>query len=543
MKYTRLPMPMMTSDTHMTDLRTDPALFYQLLFLSFSFSLLYLLSRYSFLLFHTLAELLGVGVALGIFFITWNTRKNIDSQYFLYIGINHLFIAIVAILHTLAYKGMNIFAGYDADLPTQLWIAGGYLQCLTFLGASLLHKQKINAHYHFAMVALFTTLMVFTIFKGWFPSCFIEGTGLTPFKKVSEIVICLGLLGAAITLRQKPIVLDRTLVLQLTAALVANSLSRFAFIFYVSVYGLSNLVGHLFYLVYIYFIYRVILEQGLVKPHNVLYSRLQDKKEKLKQSEKVLEQKIAERTRELEQANASLTAINKELQDFAYIVSHDLREPLRGIHNFASILEQENADKLDPEGKYMLETITRLAQRQESMIASILHYTGLSRKDLEPSEVDLNQLIAEVCDNLQLDTRKPEVEIRIPERLPVIQHDRIFVFQIFSNLISNGIKFNDKEVKWVEITAMAGQNDTNPVFAIRDNGIGIPERHHDKIFTIFKRLHRKDAFGGGTGVGLAIVKNIINRHGGEIWFESEVGRGTSFFFSLPPIDKSGKAAQ
>ena len=508
-----------------------------LLFSITAFVMLYLLSLKSFLLFHTFAELLGVGVALGIFFIAWNARDNIDNPYFLFVGISHFFIAIVSVLHTLSYKGMNIFDCPGANMATQFWILGGYMQCLVFLAAPVFLKRTINAHRLFYFNLFISAWGIAFIFMGWFPECFSEETGLTPFKKNSEIFISLGFLGAIIPIRKAPQMVGDVLAGNLTVALLMNCLSRMAFIFYVSVYGLSNMIGHFLYLIYVYYIYRAVIEESLIRPQNILFNRLNAKNEALERAGKDLETKVAQRTHELEGLNTRLTQTNNDLEDFAYIVSHDLREPLRGISNFAAILVGENAHRLDPEGKSMLETMVRLAQRQESMIMDILHYSKVRRQPLDAVDVDLNDLVTDVCDSLQVKTRIPRVEIRIPTVLPTFTFDRTLLWTIFSNLISNAIKFNDKEHAVVEIGVL---EEHEPLcIYVRDYGVGIHEKYFDMIFTIFKRLHKKDMYGGGTGAGLAIVKNIIDRYHGNIWLESTPNVGTTFFFSLPGLQDDG----
>jgi two-component system, chemotaxis family, sensor kinase Cph1 len=236
---------------------------------------------------------------------------------------------------------------------------------------------------------------------------------------------------------------------------------------------------------------------------------------------------------ELKTRNAELARSNQELDDFAYIASHDLKEPLRGIHNYASFLLEDYQQKLDEEGKAKLETLTRLAQRMESLIDSLLEFSRVGRLELSSQETDFNALIERTLEALQITLKEEKIEIRIPHRLPKLKCDRVRVGEVFYNLVTNAIKYNDKENKWVEIGSQ--QSGDGPVFYVRDNGIGIPEKHKDVIFRIFKRLHGRDKYGGGTGAGLTIVKKIIERHGGRIWIESLPGEGTTFFFTLAPL--------
>ena len=232
----------------------------------------------------------------------------------------------------------------------------------------------------------------------------------------------------------------------------------------------------------------------------------------------------------LKAQNAELMQSNKALDEFAYTVSHDLKEPLRGIRFNASIILEDCADKLDKKNRPRLTRMMQLTQRLDDLIESILYYSRLGRVQLSFSECDLNREVQEVLDSLKFSLDKSGIKIQMPHQLPAIVCDSVRVKEIFSNLISNAIKYNDKPEKCIEIGFDA---DKNPfVFYVRDNGIGIKEKHQEKIFKIFKRLHGRDKYGGGQGVGLTIVKKIIERHAGKIWVESGFGEGTSFYFTL-----------
>ncbi len=243
---------------------------------------------------------------------------------------------------------------------------------------------------------------------------------------------------------------------------------------------------------------------------------------------------------EIEKRNAELLVSNQELDEFAYIVSHDLKEPLRGIHNYSSFLLEDYSDRLDEEGRNKLETLGRLTKRMEELIEAVLHYSRVGRLELERRPVDLNRVLAEVLESLQVSLDERGVEVRIPWPLPEIRCDPARVSEIFRNLISNASKYNDKPEKWVEIGYLEPHSQVGsvrvarwPVFFVRDNGIGIRDNHLKSIYRIFKRLHGRDRFGGGTGIGLTIVKKLVERHGGKIWAESIYGQGTTFYFVLP----------
>jgi signal transduction histidine kinase len=284
----------------------------------------------------------------------------------------------------------------------------------------------------------------------------------------------------------------------------------------------------------------------LVDALNAMLARIQQRDSDLLEAKAELEHRVEDRTlalrqelverqraeRELEERNDELHRSNQELDDFAYIASHDLKEPLRGIHNYATFLLEDYGDRLDDEGRAKLETLTRLSRRMETLIDSLLQFSRLGRVDLAIDDVDLNEVVAEVVDSIGIGLREHQVEIRIPRPLPVVRCDRVRVRELYHNLIVNGMKYNDKPEKWIEIGWSEEGDRHPPAFYVRDNGIGIQEKHYDSIFRIFKRLHGRDKFGGGTGAGLTIVKKIVERHNGRIWVASAMGEGTTVYFTL-----------
>jgi two-component system, chemotaxis family, sensor kinase Cph1 len=249
---------------------------------------------------------------------------------------------------------------------------------------------------------------------------------------------------------------------------------------------------------------------------------------------------------ELAKLNLELERSNSELDSFAYIASHDLKEPLRGIHNYSSFLMEDYGDILNEEGVSKLQTLVRLTQRMEDLINSLLHFSRLGRVDLALRRTDPNQLLQSILELLSMSLENSNAEIRVPRSLPMVQCDRVQISEVFTNLISNGIRYNDRAQKWVEIgyldpveSPQAYSFDENEAaseplvtFYVRDNGIGIPEWHLDTIFRIFKRLHAVNKYGGGTGAGLTIAKKIVERHGGTLWVESTLTEGSTFYFTL-----------
>ena len=255
------------------------------------------------------------------------------------------------------------------------------------------------------------------------------------------------------------------------------------------------------------------------------------------------EERIREQAALLEESNRDLARSNQELDDFAYIVSHGLKEPLRGISNYANFVVEDYGDRLDDKGREMLTTLPRLTVRLGTVIDELLHLSSFGRANLDIEDTDLNGVIENVVDSLKPFLEELAAEIRISQPLPTVSCDSAKVSEVFRNLITNAAKYNDKDQRLIEIgfeTNGAGATLANDVsvdkdsvvFYVKDNGIGIPEEHHESVFKIFRRLHARDSFGGGIGAGMTIVKRIVERHGGRIWLESEPGEGSTFYFTL-----------
>jgi PAS domain S-box-containing protein len=243
---------------------------------------LYFSSLYNYLLFHIIAESFSIIIAFSLFMIAWNTRYMARNNYFLFLGIAFLFAGIIDFVHTLSYKGMGIFHGFDANLPTQLWIIARYLQSISLLVSLRFINRKPNIRAIFGCYLSATILLLAAVFSSTvFPDCFIEGKGLTPFKIVSEYVICLILISSLVLLLRRRDKFDPIIMQLITWSILFTIASELAFTLYVSVYGLSNLIGHFFKIFAFYLIYRAILVTGLEHPYRLLFYDLQKHREEL----------------------------------------------------------------------------------------------------------------------------------------------------------------------------------------------------------------------------------------------------------------------
>jgi PAS domain S-box-containing protein len=611
---------------------------------------LYLTSLYSYLLFHSLVELFSIVVACGIFMIAWNSRRFIDNNYLLFVGIAFLFVSVFSLLHTLAYKGMDIFQGYGTNLPTQLWIVARYVGSSSLLIAPLFLARKLKPHLVFTVYTVVTVLLLLSIFAwGIFPDCYIDGQGLTRFKIVSEYIISFMFFASLLLLVRKWAEFDRAVLWLLILSIALRMGSELTMMAHVDENDLANTAGHFLRMISFYLFYKALIETGLVKPYDLLFRNLKKSEEALRQEldrvqhyldvagvmfvviradqtvelinkkgceilgysegeiigknwfetfipermrnevrqgfmeltagnvdpmeyfensvltrsgeERIIawhnavlkdgtgkvvatlssgediserrkaEERLARKTAELERSNA-------ELEHFAAVVSHDLKEPLTTIGGFAELLRERYQDKLDARGQRLLENIVSGALRMEMLISDLLAYARVNTSAKPFKPVHCGSVIGMVLANLRAAIDESDAVITFDE-LPNVMGDEVQFVQLFQNLIGNAIKYrSDKpprihiSARPMEETAFHSELKTGWLFSVADNGIGIDPANAERVFQIFHRLHRDDKY-PGTGIGLAVCKKIVERHGGRIWVESEPGKGATFYFTVP----------
>lgn len=240
-------------------------------------------SFYSYLLFHIFAELYSIIIGAIIFIIAFNLRDKIDQGYINFLGVAYLFVVIIDLIHTLAYKGMNIFKGFDANLPTQLWISARYMESFSFLFATYFINRKVRLHPLMFFYSAVTSIILLSIFSFKnFPDCYIEGKGLTNFKIYSEYIICFILLISLVLLRRNRKVFPEITFRYLQLALITTILAELSFTQYVSVYGAFNFIGHIFKIISFFFIYRAIVKTAFTDPFNLLWRQLKESEENLR---------------------------------------------------------------------------------------------------------------------------------------------------------------------------------------------------------------------------------------------------------------------
>jgi len=275
---------------------------------------------------------------------------------------------------------------------------------------------------------------------------------------------------------------------------------------------------------------RNLMYRQLQEAHDHLEQRVKDRTAELEEVNQTLRLEIGERQRAeqaLRRASQNLETANQELKDFAYIVSHDLKAPLRAASQLVGWLAADYGHIFDSEGREHLDLLLNRVSRMQGLIDSILHYSRLGRIREQQKEVDLNKLVNEV---IELVGPPPNITVKVENELPRVFCEETRIHELFQNLLDNAIKYVDKPVGRVAIRCT--REDLYWKFSVSDNGPGIDEKYHEKIFQIFQSLHSRDEI-EGTGIGLTIVKKIVELHGGKVWVESEKGSGATFLFTLP----------
>ncbi len=282
---------------------------------------LYLLSRSSFLFYHTLVEMLTVSVALAIFLIVWNSRKFVENNYLVFIGIAYLFIPAVDFLHTLAYKGMGVFEGYGANPATQLWIAARYMQSLSLLIAPLFLKRRLRPYAVFGVYAVLFVLVSLSILV-WdvFPTCYDDDAGrLTPFKQISELINIVILLGALGLLVRSQSHFDPRVLRWLSWSIVLTIGSEAMFTQYRDVFGVANATGHYLKLIAFYFIYKSLIETGLQQPYELLFRNLKQSEQDLARARDELDERVRVRTAQLTESEQRFRLMAETIPDVFWL--------------------------------------------------------------------------------------------------------------------------------------------------------------------------------------------------------------------------------
>jgi len=299
-----------------------------------SFFALYLVKSHSYVLFHSLVEVFSIIIAAAIFALAWNARRYFDNGYILFIGISFLFVGFIDLIHTLAYKGMGVYPGYNSDLPTQLWIAARWLQALAFFAATFFLDRKLNRPLVVLAGGTVVLILLFLSIFYWqtFPSCFVEGTGLTPFKIASEYGISLILLISIVPLMKKKDKLHPRVRQLIIASILSTVASEMSFTLYTDAYGFFNALGHFFKVIAFIFIYKAVVSIGLKQPYDLLFRDLKIRQDELRRSEERYHSLFKHMLNGMAYCKMEFDADGRPV-DFIYLAVNDAFEKLTGLKN------------------------------------------------------------------------------------------------------------------------------------------------------------------------------------------------------------------
>ncbi len=603
---------------------------------------LFLVSLYNYSLFHSLIDMFIVVVACGIFMVTWNSREILDNYYFLLIGVSFLFVGFLKFIYMLSFEDMGIFVRSGSNLSSQLWIAAKYLQSISFLIAPFFIARKPKMVLIFVGYILAAGLILLLIFY-WnsFPVCYMKGTGLTPFDKISRDIVAFIFLASLTLLLKKKRMFDGHVFRLLIASIVLAAFSEVALPDSSDNFSFLNMSGHFITGISFYLIYKATIEMGLKNPYGVLFRNLKQSEEEdrtilrtamdgfwmtdmeghflevndaycqligysreelmqmnitdveaveqpeetARHIQRIIEsggdrfetrhrckdgrivdievsvnhmetnggrffvflRDITEHKRasdeirrideDLKRRTLELEASNKELESFSYSVSHDLRTPIISMGGYSRLLLEEYAHCLGEEGQKYAKTIYDGAIRSTQLIEDLLTLSHMTYQELNLSEINMEELVEEISGELDSNRTGRIVQWDI-QHLPPARGDQTMIRQVFVNLLNNAVKFTSKrETAVIEIGGRCenGQN----LYYVKDNGIGFSMEDANTLFEAFKRLHSADEF-EGTGIGLAIVRRIIERHGGSVWAEGGINQGAAIYFTLPKEERVAK---
>ncbi len=467
-------------------------------------------SFFNYLLFHSFAELFSVTIAFAIFLITWHSRNKIDSMFLLVFGISSLFIGFVDLIHTLAYKGMGVFPGYDANLPTQLWIAARYLQAFSIFFASLIKNKKINLKYLILSYIITCAFLIALIFTGNFPDCFIEGSGLTSFKIISEYIIDLIFLVSILLIYKNRKEFDKTIITLIIFSIVCTMISEFSFTFYVSVYGLSNLIGHVFKIIAFYLIYKAVIQFGLKNPINLLFRKLKESEENYRE------------------------AYNRA-SFFKDLFTHDISNIFQNIASSLELSKMYQKDGNDQASRKFLPVLEEQIVRGKRLILNVRKLSEISDAEISLKTLSIKREIKRSVEFIKNSFQEREVFIEYNSDLDEIWvNANELISEVFENILINAIKYNNNAV--VEICIETSRVENFFKLEFKDNGIGVEDSRKELIF---KKGFQESKGGKGMGIGLYFITKILNLYNGKIKIEDRVkgdySKGSNFVVLLPAV--------
>lgn len=499
------------------------------------FAILFPMSRANYLLFHAFVEMITVSIALGGFVLAWNTRAYAGNDYALKLGIGLLFVALTTLLHALAYKGMGVFPGAGANLPTQLWIISRGLLAATFLVAGVSLYRSVPTIAVWTPFAGMTTLALVSV-SVWpvFPTMYIDGKGLTPLKiAVEYMIVGVMLLGAALLWRARK-QFGGHLARILLAGIAAMIAAELAFTLYIDVYGFFNLLGHLLTFAGFTLLYVAIIDTGVRLPTALLFHDLESRE----RSERAASASLERANLQLRVMVADLRATNHMLDEathakdeFLRNMSHELRTPLNSIIGFSEVLRQGMTGPLNDEQKRQLEMIHTAGNHLLRLVEELLDLSRVESGTLHlvTKDFDATQIAQAAVEMVRPlpEQKSLHIECHAPDGAIVVKSDPVRVEQILLNLLGNAIKYTD--LGHVDLSVSIA--DESILFEVSDTGSGIAPEQLDSCFDAFYRVG--DVAVEGSGLGLPVSKHLAELLGGDIEASSMLGAGSTFLLKLP----------
>jgi signal transduction histidine kinase len=472
------------------------------------------------LLFHSIVEAFSLVVTCAIFMFTWNTREYLQNNYLYLIGIAYLFISIFDLLHLLAYPGMGVFPQGGTNLSTQLWIVGRFLSAASYCIAPFFFRRKYLTSIIILIYSGASLVFLLSIFYFQnFPTCYVTGSGLTQFKKGSEYFVA-GLLLVAIYLLWKiRFEFASRVVTLLITSLSLKLVSELMFSAYFNIYSHTVLVAHLLRLISFYLIYLAVIETGLVKPYNILLR-------KLKKHEQVLLQHASD-----------LSQRNEELDAFSHTVAHDLKNPMSTILIVAAAIDDPNLDS--EEMRSFLHGIVETIHKMSRILDELMLLSQIRKVDIPGELIEMDTIVASACEQLADVLKGSGARVAKPSSWPAAIGYAPWIEQVWVNYISNAVKYGGSPPR-IEL-GVDILPDGMLRFWVQDNGIGISANEQQNLFRPFTQLSQAHA--KGSGLGLSIVRRIVEKLGGTVGVESQPGQGSCFYFTLPDASQFGEVGE